>query len=52
MLRFLKSLREKHGSIEQCVIDHELLDGDGISRLRENMIVDAATNHSAASKSM
>lgn len=52
MLRFLESLREKHGSIEQCVIDHELLDGEGISRLKENMIVDATTNHSIARKSI
>lgn len=51
MIRFLESLREKHGSIEQCIKNHKLLDDDGISRLRENMIVDAATNQSTASKS-
>ncbi|EHK48300.1 hypothetical protein TRIATDRAFT_178841, partial [Trichoderma atroviride IMI 206040] len=42
MLRFLDSLRKKHGSIEQCIKHHKLLDDEGISRLRENMIVDAA----------
>lgn len=51
MLRFLESLRKKHGSIEQCIKNHNLLDDEGISRLRETMIVDAATNQSTASKS-
>lgn len=51
MLHFLKSLRKKHGSIEQCIKNHDLLDDEGISRLREAMIVDAATNQSTASKS-
>lgn len=51
MLRFLESLRKKHGSIEQCIKNHKLLDDEGISRLRNNMIVDAATNQSTASKS-
>lgn len=51
MLHFLKSLRKKHGSIEQCIKDHKLLDDEGISRLKNNMIVDAATNKSTASKS-
>lgn len=50
MMRFLESLRKEHGSIEQCVKDHNLLDDEGISRLKANMIVDAATNQSAASK--
>ncbi|UKZ85543.1 uncharacterized protein TrAFT101_001398 [Trichoderma asperellum] len=48
MLCFLKYLREKHGSIKQCIKNHKLLDDDGISRLRKNMIVDAAKNHSIA----
>ncbi|KAL7924145.1 tyrosine phosphatase family domain-containing protein [Trichoderma austrokoningii] len=48
MVRFLESLREKHGSIEQCIKDHNLLDDEGISRFKANMIVDAATNQSAA----
>ncbi|PNP47266.1 hypothetical protein TGAMA5MH_01081 [Trichoderma gamsii] len=48
MLRFLESLRKRHGSIEQCIKDHKLLDDEGISRLKNNMIVDAATNQSTA----
>ncbi|KAH0491547.1 hypothetical protein TgHK011_002972 [Trichoderma gracile] len=46
MLCFLKKLRQKHGSIGKCVINHDLLQADGIARLRRNMIVDAAKNHS------
>ncbi|OTA00781.1 Tyrosine specific protein phosphatase and dual specificity protein phosphatase [Trichoderma parareesei] len=45
MLCFLKKLRQKHGSIEKCVINHDLLQAEGIARLRRNMIVDAAKNH-------
>ena len=46
MLCFLKKLRQKHGSIEKCVINHDLLQAEGIARLRRNMVVDAAKNHS------
>ncbi|KAL6872309.1 protein-tyrosine phosphatase-like protein [Trichoderma longibrachiatum] len=46
MLCFLKKLRQKHGSVEKCVINHGLLEAEGIARLRRNMIVDAAKNHS------
>ncbi|KAL6866580.1 protein-tyrosine phosphatase-like protein [Trichoderma novae-zelandiae] len=46
MLCFLQTLRQRHGSIEQCVINHDLLQADGIARLRRNMVVDAAKNHS------
>lgn len=51
MLCFLTQLKEKHGSIEQCIIDHDLLQADGIERLRRNMIVDAAKNYSIVGKS-
>ncbi|KAL7946594.1 protein-tyrosine phosphatase-like protein [Trichoderma barbatum] len=46
MLCFLMKLRQRYGSIERCVIRHGLLQADGIARLKRNMIVDAATNHS------
>ncbi|KAH6611013.1 tyrosine phosphatase, partial [Trichoderma cornu-damae] len=51
MLCFLKKLREKHGSIEQCILDYKLLQPEGIDRLRRNLIVDAAKNHSIVGKS-
>jgi hypothetical protein len=51
MLCFLKKLKKEHGSIEQCVIDYNLLQPDGIERLRRNMIVDKAKNHSIVGKS-
>ncbi|KAL7785571.1 tyrosine phosphatase family domain-containing protein [Trichoderma ceciliae] len=46
MLCFLLKLRQRHGSIEQCILDYNLLQPDGIDRLKRNMIVDAAKNHS------
>ncbi|KAL7913318.1 protein-tyrosine phosphatase-like protein [Trichoderma velutinum] len=46
MLCFLMKLRQRYGSIEKCVIRHNLLQADGIARLRRNMIVDASKNHS------
>ncbi|KAM0250199.1 hypothetical protein ACHAQJ_008742 [Trichoderma viride] len=46
MLCFLKKLKREHGSIEQCILDHKLLQPDGIERLRRNMIIDAAKNYS------
>lgn len=51
MLCFLKKLRQRHGSIEQCIIDYNLLRPDGIARLRRNMIVNGAKNHSIVGKS-
>ncbi|UKZ55275.1 hypothetical protein TrVGV298_009095 [Trichoderma virens] len=50
MLCFLMKLRQRYGSIEKCVIKHNLLQADSIARLRRNMIVDASTNHSIVGK--
>ncbi|OPB41937.1 Tyrosine specific protein phosphatase and dual specificity protein phosphatase [Trichoderma guizhouense] len=50
MLCFLMKLRKKYGSIEKCIIGHNLLQADGIARLRRNMIVDASKNHSIVDK--
>ncbi|KAI1327003.1 tyrosine phosphatase [Xylariaceae sp. FL0255] len=41
MLNTLAHLREKHGSIEQCVIDLGLLTSEGIAQLRKNLVVEA-----------
>ncbi|KAL7954256.1 protein-tyrosine phosphatase-like protein [Trichoderma compactum] len=46
MLCFLMKLRKRYGSIDKCVIGHNLLQADGIARLRRNLIVDASKNHS------
>lgn len=50
MLCFLMKLRKRYGSIEKCIIGHNLLQADGIARLRRNMIVDASKNHSIVGK--
>ncbi|KAL7932633.1 protein-tyrosine phosphatase-like protein [Trichoderma chlorosporum] len=46
MLCLLMKLRQRYGSIEECAIKLNLLQADGIARLRRNMVVDAATNYS------
>ncbi|KAH9902152.1 tyrosine phosphatase [Xylariomycetidae sp. FL2044] len=44
MLAFLASVKDAHGSIEQCVVDLNLLDAAGIVQLRRNMIVSGEPN--------
>ncbi|KAI0403558.1 tyrosine phosphatase [Xylaria palmicola] len=41
MLGTLARIREKWGSVEQCVLDLGILTPEGIARLRENLIVEA-----------
>ncbi|KAI0021422.1 tyrosine phosphatase [Xylariomycetidae sp. FL0641] len=44
MLGTLARIREKHGSVEQCVLDLGLLTPAEIAQLRMNMVVDAQEN--------
>ncbi|KAI1382483.1 tyrosine phosphatase [Hypoxylon crocopeplum] len=46
MLGTLQAIRTMYGSIEKCVIKLGLLSADGIEKLRQNMIMDAAENPS------
>lgn len=47
ILTHLGWIRETYGSVEQCVIDLELLTADGIEQLRRNLVVDTATHSSS-----
>jgi hypothetical protein len=40
MLGTLAHIRERYGSVEQCVIDLGILTPEGIAQLRKNLIVE------------
>lgn len=44
MTDLLRTIKEKWGTVDQCVIGLELIDQQGVEQLRRNLIVDAAVD--------